>query len=234
MAPSDRFIASCASWDEFYRRASALSNDEKGRHFERLVQLYLQTQPEYRTTLADVWLQRDVPADVRKAINLPQLDEGIDLIARERHGGYWAIQAKFLTANDKRLSRRLLGTFTALASDTCSNIGLQVIAHTSAKRVGKHHLYRNLREIGLDRWQDADWSLIRAAIAGKVEARPKQRRPKRHQRRAIAAAKKHFIGGKADRGLMLMPCGTGKSLTAFWIAEALGAKTILVAVRASP
>ena len=77
---SDRFIASCASWDEFYRRASALSNDEKGRHFERLVQLYLQTQPEYRTKLADVWLQRDVPADVRKTINLPQLDEGIDLI----------------------------------------------------------------------------------------------------------------------------------------------------------
>jgi superfamily II DNA or RNA helicase len=227
---SDRFIASCASWDEFYRRASALSNDEKGRHFERLVQLYLQTQPEYRTTLADVWLQRDVPANVRKAINLPQLDEGIDLIARERRGAYWAIQAKFLTTNDKRLSRRLLGTFTALASDTCSNIGLQVIAHTSAKRVGKHHLYRNLREIGLDRWQDADWSLIRAAIAGKVEARPKPRRPKRHQLRAIAAAKKHFIGGKADRGLMLMPCGTGKSLTAFWIAEALGAKTILVAV----
>ena len=96
---------------------------------------------------------RDVPADVRKAINLPNLDEGIDLIARERRGAYWAIQAKFLTANDKRLSRRRLGTFTALASDTCSNIGLQVIAHTSAKRVGKHQLYRNLREIGLDRWQ---------------------------------------------------------------------------------
>jgi predicted helicase len=91
--PSDRFIASCPSWDEFYRRASALSNDEKGRRFERLVQLYLQTQPEYRTTLADVWLQRDVPADVRKAINLPHLDEGIDLIARERRGAYWAIQA---------------------------------------------------------------------------------------------------------------------------------------------
>jgi superfamily II DNA or RNA helicase len=230
MTRADRFIASCASWDEFHKRVSALSEAEKGGHFERLVQLYLQTQPEYRTALANVWLLRDVPADVRRAINLPQLDEGIDLIARERHGGYWAIQAKFLTANDKRLSRRLLGTFTALASDTCSNIALQVVAHTSAKRVGKHHLYRNLREIGLDRWQDADWSLIRAAIAGKVEARPKPRRPKRHQLRAIAAAKKHFIGGKAHRGLMLMPCGTGKSLTAFWIAEALGAKTILVAV----
>ena len=77
-----------------------------------------------------------------------------------------------MTANDKRLSRRLLGTFTALASDTCSNIGLQVIAHTSTKRVGKHHLYRNLREIGLDRWQSADWSLILAVLDGKPRLLP--------------------------------------------------------------
>src|SRR5262249_37441693 len=28
----------------------------------------------------------------------------------------------------------------------------------------------------------------------------------------------------------IMPCGTGKSLTAYWIAEALKAKTILVAI----
>jgi predicted helicase len=27
-----------------------------------------------------------------------------------------------------------------------------------------------------------------------------------------------------------MPCGTGKSLTAFWIAEKLAAKTIVIAV----
>ena len=78
---SDRFIASCASWDEFYRRASALSNDEKGRAFERFVQLYLQTEPEYRTKLSDVWLRREVPPDVRRAINFPSTDEGVDLIA---------------------------------------------------------------------------------------------------------------------------------------------------------
>src|SRR5262249_15998041 len=32
------------------------------------------------------------------------------------------------------------------------------------------------------------------------------------------------------RGRLIMPCGTGKSLAAFWIAQALGAKTVLVAV----
>src|SRR5262249_6437620 len=44
------------------------------------------------------------------------------------------------------------------------------------------------------------------------------------------AAKAHFIRDKAARGRLIMPCGTGKSLTAYWIAETLKAKTIVVAV----
>jgi predicted helicase len=48
--------------------------------------------------------------------------------------------------------------------------------------------------------------------------------------RAIAAAENHFLRDKGSRGRLIMPCGTGKSLTAYWIAEALKAKTIVVAV----
>ncbi|MCP4890704.1 MAG: DEAD/DEAH box helicase family protein, partial [Planctomycetaceae bacterium] len=33
-----------------------------------------------------------------------------------------------------------------------------------------------------------------------------------------------------SRGKLIMPCGTGKSLTAYWIAQALESKTILVVV----
>jgi hypothetical protein len=57
----DRFIASCVSWEDFRERTNS-----DGREFERLVQLYLQTQPEYRTKLRDVWLLNEVPVDVRK------------------------------------------------------------------------------------------------------------------------------------------------------------------------
>ena len=72
-----------------------LSTDgEKGHVFERLTQLYLQTAPEYRTKLQHVWLLREVPADIRRRLNLPGPDEGIDLIARTRRGEYWAIQIK--------------------------------------------------------------------------------------------------------------------------------------------
>jgi predicted helicase len=76
MNRTDHFIASCSSWENFDQRMRELSKSEQGHNFERLVQLYLQNEPEYRTALREVWLLREVLADVRKAINLPHLDEG--------------------------------------------------------------------------------------------------------------------------------------------------------------
>ena len=229
----DRFIASCKSWDDLYAHTKKLpAGSEKGAIFERLTQLYLQTTPEYRAELRHVWLLREVPADIRRRLNLPGPDEGIDLIARTRRGEYWAIQTKFRSQRDKPLNRRELGTFTSLAFNTCDDIALAVVVHTSTKPVSKHHLMRKTVEIGLDRWQSLDhatWSLILATLEGRT-VRPEARSPKPHQSAAISAAKKHFIDEGAARGRLIMPCGTGKSLTAYWIAETLTAKTILVAV----
>src|SRR6516225_6129795 len=235
MVSPDRFIASCNSWDDFWEQTKGLASDtEKGRVFERLVQLYLQITPEYRTELQHVWLLREVTPDICRRINLPSRDEGVDLIARTRRGEYWAIQAKF-RSRDQPLNRRELGTFSSLAFNTCNNIALAVVAHTSTKPISKRHLMRNTVEIGLDRWRSLDnedqkdWKLIVAGLKGR-DARPEARSPKSHQREAITAAKNHFLRDGAARGRLLMPCGTGKSLTAYWIAEALEAKIILVAV----
>jgi predicted helicase len=228
----DRLIASCKSWSEFWERARNLPPHENGPAFERLTQLYLQTAPEYLAQLRHVWLLRDVPPAVRRRLDLPPLDEGIDLIACTRRGEYWAIQSKFRSASDQPLTRRELGTFTSLAFNTCRNIALAVVAHTSSEPVSKHHLMRNTTEIGLDRWQSLDqeaWGLILAKLSGRSET-PKARLPKPHQIEAVTAAKTHFVRDGATRGRLIMPCGTGKSLTAYWIAEALKAKNILVAV----
>jgi superfamily II DNA or RNA helicase len=225
----DRYIASCPSWEDFWQRTRRLSKAEMGRAFERLVQLYLQTEPEYRTILRHVWTLREVPAQVRKRLELPHPDEGIDLVALDRHGEYWAIQAKFRSQRDQPLTRRELGTFTSLAFNTCRHIARAVVAHTCTRPVSKRHLMRDTFEIGLDRWQSLDWSLILKRLEGK-SAKPQARHPRPHQARAITAARKHFIRDKAARGRLIMPCGTGKSLAAYWIAEALKAKTILVAV----
>jgi predicted helicase len=106
----DRFIAPCTSWNEFWEQTKKLpSTGEKGAVFERLTQLYLQTTPEYQSELDHVWTLREVPPNVRRLLDLPLLDEGIDFIARTRHGKYWAIQSKFRSQYDKPLTRKELG-----------------------------------------------------------------------------------------------------------------------------
>jgi predicted helicase len=136
----DRYIASCPSWEDFWQRTRRLSKAEMGRAFDRLVQLYLQTEPEYRTILRHVWTLCEVPARVRKLLELPHPDEGIDLIALDRHGEYRAIQAKFRSERDQPLTRRELGTFTSLAFNTCRHIARAVVAHTCTKPISKRHL----------------------------------------------------------------------------------------------
>ena len=173
-----------------------------------------------------------MPSDVRRRLNLPARDEGIDLIACTRHGKFWAIQSKFRSQSDRPLNRKELGTFSSLAFNTCSNIVFAVVAHTASKPVSKRHLMRNTAEIGLDRWQSLNEEAWRS-IVGKLKGgsvRPHARSPRPHQQAAISAAKTHFVRDGARRGRLVMPCGTGKSLTAYWIAEALKAETILVAV----
>ena len=78
------------------------SKGEMNRAFERLVQLYLQTEPEFRTKLRHVWTLRGC-RQARKLLELPHPDEGIDLIACTQHGEYWAIQAKFRSQRDQPL-----------------------------------------------------------------------------------------------------------------------------------
>ena len=201
--------------------------------FERLTQLYLQTAPEYQTQLKHVWLLRDVPPAVGRRLNLPSLDEGIDLIACTRHGEYWAIQSKFRTERDQPLTRRELGTFTSLAFNTCSNIALAVVAHTSSKPVSKRHLMRNTTEIGLDRWQALD---RRGMGPNRCEAERQSPEAEAETTEAASSGSRYprqrntsSVVGRHEV-VSIMPCGTGKSLTAYWIAEALKAKLILVAV----
>ena len=137
----DRLIGNCGSWEHFWTAAADLSEKQKGDVFERLVQLYLLTKPKYKTELSAVWLAKsEVPADVRKPLNLPLTDEGIDLIAQTRDGKFWAIQAKFKSDPEKAPTYKELSTFSNLAFVHCKDIALALVAHTSTRPVRKRGL----------------------------------------------------------------------------------------------
>ena len=225
MSRADRLILSSPDWATFWTALTTQSQVDPGDAFERLTQLYLLSHPEYRTQLKHVWrVPEEVPPRLRERLKLPSTDEGIDLLAETHEGAYWAIQCKFRSDTKKPLTYGELSTFTALAFVTCTGISLAVVAHTCSKPVRKHKLLGNATEIGLDRWlglTEEDWRAIQAQIKGKA-VRLTPRVPRPHQQKAIEAAQTHYA--TASRGRMIMPCATGKSLTAFWIAQALDAQ----------
>ncbi len=233
MQDYSRFLSRCSSWEQFSDYTGSLKTaKEKGDLFEKLVWTYLTVHPEYRTKLSNVWLLRDVPQAVTRKLNLPSADEGIDLIAQARGGGFWAIQAKYRSDKDKALNTRDLAKFLHLSFTHCNGITHGVIAHTTSKPVRKKNLLGNVVEIGLSRWQELSpegWDAIRAKVANKVHNLV-PRKPRRHQKAAIANIRKHYAEEKKPRGRMIMPCASGKSLTAFWAAQALKAKTVVLAV----
>ena len=221
------------SWDEFFSHANTLKEKGKGDIFETLTKLILTTRPEYSLTLKNVWIQHEgIPKDIREKLNLPTSDEGIDIVAETFTGEFWAIQCKFKGKNQTPTYKEL-STFGNLANSYCKNISLALLVHTGEKGVKKQkYLGENYSEIGLEFWlglTNEDWERIHKKLKGQ-SVRPTPKVPRPHQEQAIKGATKHFIKNKRRRGRLIMPCATGKSLTAFWIANALEAKSVIISV----
>jgi len=221
------------SWQDFASTLSGFNNKQKGDAFETLAFHFLQLHPVYATQLETVWLLKNVPADVSKKLNLPESDEGIDLIARTKEGGYWAIQCKYREDIDHSLTRRELATFTDLAFGVCKNIELALVCTTADRFSHKLALHgERLTFLAGDVWRElnaAFFELLHNHLAHRpIIIEPLLPRP--HQQLALDEAVQHFVTDGNERGKLIMPCGSGKSLTGWWFAEQLQAKAVLVAV----
>ncbi len=235
----DAFIRSSSSFRDFFEKAKLLKTKEQGDVFERIVQLHLKSKPKYASELEEIWQLREIPVAVQDHLNLPNADEGIDLIAKHVDGTYWAIQAKYRSNPDHRLSwggKGGLSTFTSLSFSTCKNIAFGLVCSTTNTPLKKTHLtgekvgfelFNDLLE--LDGSDGEGWIRLKQGLDGEPHP-PRKFEPLPHQRRAIQNSKIHFIEENNSRGKLIMPCGTGKSLTGFWIATAINAKNIIVAV----
>ena len=238
MLPSliDTLIADCASWTDFRDLASRQKNTkDMGDLFERLTQLYLQTHPTYRSKIKNVWWcnNGELPEEVRKKLNLPETDEGIDLLCETYSGEYWSVQSKYQTNSDRPLNYKKLSTFLSLSFVTAKGISTGLVVHTSTKKVKKSHLMGNTVELGLQHWleiSEGQWDQILDLCRGNLLQPPEKRKKRKHQELAIEKAKEHFLKKGCNRGKLIMPCGTGKSLIAYWSTQVLMAKTVIVAV----
>jgi len=195
-------VAKCRSWEQFRRELAKRSDKEKGDFFEHLVRAYLQLDPEYATKLRKVWLLGEVPSALRKKLHLPASDQGIDLIAETNTGEYWAIQCKYREDTARPLPWREISTFTGLAFGVCKDISFGLVCSTTERIT---HVLTHQDRIGfcsLDVWQGLDKEFFDRLrkLLGHKPTKVVPLKPRPHQKKAIADARKHFVGKKQKRG----------------------------------
>ncbi len=228
-------IAKYKNWNTL--KSNLLNNSEKkekGHIFELLSKYYLLINPIYRTKLKDIWLLKEVPNNIKEYLNLPDNDEGIDLIAQTKDNEYWAIQCKYRTDEDSSIIRDDIATFLDVSNNICKNISHKLVCTTANRQSYKFDKFYDdkISFLLANVWNDLDedfFSQVNALSSNSIIPL-KPYLPKEHQVRAIGNAYSHFEEEKNRRGKLIMACGSGKSLTAYWIAQKLQSKTILIAV----
>ncbi|MDC1301755.1 DEAD/DEAH box helicase family protein [bacterium] len=196
-------------------RKSSKTEREKGTYFEELICAYLRNEPTYEDLYSDVWMLADVP----EKFGINKTDVGVDLVARTHGTGeFHAIQCKcydeahqinkedidsFFTASGKKpFSHRVIVT-------TTDKWGVNAVDALEGQQPPVNVI--NLADL---RASQIDWAKY---VPNEKPALKKKYDPEPHQETAIS----HVINGlkHADRGKMIMACGTGKTFVALKIAE---------------
>jgi predicted helicase len=219
-------------WVSLTTQLNPLSDIEKGDAFETIVKHFLCTSPIYTTRLKHVWLLNEVPERTRKRLNLPNRDQGIDIVAETFEGEYWAIQCKYRSDTRSSLTFREVSTFVALAFGRCNNIAYGLICVTGERYTkvlkGQSRVGFCANDVWISLGSDFFTSL-NSRISGTLHrAKPLLLRP--HQMAAVEQVVQYFSSPSNFCGKLVMPCGTGKSLIGCRVARDLNAKNILVAV----
>jgi predicted helicase len=207
-------------------RNMAQSEREKGNYFERLVKVYLTHEPLYADLYAGkVWLWSDWRKEwCKRGHPDPGADAGIDLIAETTTGELHAIQAKFY-AEDAKLYLKDVDSFLAQSSKKHFAGRLLVLTATDST----HHLREAVKDqhppvnlISLFDLENSkiDWSSFKPQSEA-VKLKTKKT-PRPHQQQALAAVTAGLK--QADRGKMIMACGSGKTFAALKLAEKIAGK----------
>jgi superfamily II DNA or RNA helicase len=197
------------------------SAKERGDEFERLCKWFLENDPIYATQLEKVWLWDEWPDRWGP-------DAGIDLVARSRQGELWAIQTKHY-APESTVSKADIDSFLSESSRPGFAFRLLIATTDRLSANAKRTLAgQKVPAQALLRSQLVERELVWPDRIGQKPKRRKPYTPRPHQKAAIKDVTKGFT--EADRGQLIMACGTGKTLTSLFIAEKLAAKRVLVLV----
>lgn len=201
-------------------RIGSVSEREKGTYFEELILCYLRNEATYRDIYSRVWTYSDWASEQ----GIHRQDAGIDLVARTNGTNeFHAIQCK-LYAEDYRVQKSDIDSFFTAS-------GKKPFTHRVIISTTNHwsHLAEDalrdqqppVNKIDLFDLENSqiDWAKYQPKTAPVIK-------PKKALRDHQTDALTHVIAGlsTADRGKLIMACGTGKTFTSLKVAESIAGK----------
>ncbi|TRO23744.1 DEAD/DEAH box helicase [Ectopseudomonas mendocina] len=196
-------------------RSAAVTEREKGTYFEELICAYLRNEATYRDLYDKVWMY----AEWAKEQGLSGKDAGIDLVARTQGTGeYHAIQCK-LYAEDYKLQKKDIDSFFTASGKAPFSHRIIVTTTNNWSEHAEDALQGQqppVSKIDLQALEDSqiDWAKYQPNQAVAFKARKQLRDHQQTALNAVAAGLKD-----AERGKLIMACGTGKTFTSLKIAE---------------
>jgi predicted helicase len=196
-------------------RSASVTEREKGTYFEELIYAYLRNEATYRDLYDKVWTY----ANWAKEQGLSGKDAGIDLVARTQGTSeYHAIQCK-LYAEDYKVQKKDIDSFFTASGKAPFSHRVIVTTTNNWSEHAEDALQGQqppVSKIDLQALEDSqiDWAKYQPDQAVALKAKKQLREHQQTALNAVAAGLKD-----AERGKLIMACGTGKTFTSLKIAE---------------
>ncbi len=199
-----------------YREASQTQR-EKGTYFEELFCTYLRNEPTYKDLYSDVWFY----SDWAREQGLDANDDGIDLVAKTKGTNeYHAIQCKLYAENYRLRKSDIDSFFTASGKKIFSH--RLIVSTTNNWSENAEYAIQDqnppVTKIDLNDLENSkiDWANYQPE---KEIALKPTKSLREHQINALNGVEAGLQA--AERGKLIMACGTGKTFTGLKIAEKL-------------
>ena len=214
-----------ATFDEFYK---SIESDKSGKQFEKFVKWFLKNDSTWKLRVDEIWLWDEYPDRWSR-------DKGIDLVFKDKQSGIWAVQAKQYDSNNY-ISKPDIDSF--LSESGKQNIkGRLLIASTNSigpnamEVISNENTFPPVKTFLLSDFNKAYEEGFEYPVNISELKSTKKRtvlEDKEFQTKAVEATLDEFK--KADRGQLIMACGTGKTIVTLFVKEEMQSNLTMVMV----
>ncbi|TAH20825.1 MAG: hypothetical protein EAZ08_05445, partial [Cytophagales bacterium] len=206
-----------------------IENVNSGKLFEVFCKYYFLFEPIVKDDYINVWYFDEIPAEVKQRLGFINIDYGVDLLLKNIDNEFIAVQCKFRSDETSKLnwSADKIANLFAYADKADGYI---VFTNTvDIDNVSRSKENFSLFSIShLLNIEESTFEIMKSYLQGASIPQITKYKPQEHQQKAIDNCIEFF--SIESRGQLIMPCGSGKTLTALWIKEHLKPKNTLVLV----